>query len=174
MDRTTFLSSAEDKIHHANALQEQRRRNAAERLDRMQEIAAIIRPYDTWFRGHRVRTALNQAGEHSGLTWVLAFADEISMQLSVRDDEMKEALEMNLSFSKGGHPALYVELPFAHSVDAGQHIEAKATTIRLDSQWSAEAFESFIQDLITSFLDDAPRHGGTALLAEEPRHPSPF
>ena len=142
----------------------------------MQEIAAIIRPYDAWLREHSVRTSLNLPSQQQGLlAWTLAFADDVSMLLSIRDDAAKEALGMILSFAKGGHPALNVELPFAHGVGTGQHIEAKALAVRLDSVWSADEFETFIQDLVTVYLDDAPRHGGTALLSEEQkRSGSPF
>jgi len=176
LDRATFLSSADDKLQRANAAQEQKRLNAVARAVRMKEIESIIKPYDDWFHSKHVRTSFNISSSHPPqLSWILQFADEVAMTLSVKDDDAKEALELSLSFSKGGHPTLYVDLPFGHSGEAGQHIEAKAAAVRLDSRWSADAFESFIQELIAAFLDDAPHHGGTAYLSEEPRRTSsPF
>jgi hypothetical protein len=168
VDRDAFLQSVEAKLQKANAVQEQKLQSAAARRERMKEIAAIIKPYDDWFHDNHVRTSLNTP-QPAQLTWILPFADDIAMALTITDDDAREALELNLSITKGGHPALYVELPFGHGAVTGQHLEAKAAALRLDGGWSAAAFEAFIQDVITAYLDDAPRHGGTALLGEDRR-----
>jgi len=176
LDRATFLSTAEDKLERANAAQERKRLNAVARLVRMKEIETIIKPYDDWFHSKHVRTSFSvSSGQPPQLSWILQFADDIAMNLSVKNDDAKDALELSVSFSKGGHPTLYVDLPFRHADTAGQHIEAKAAAIRLDERWSADEFENFIQEVIAAFLDDAPHHGGTAYLSDEPRRTSsPF
>lgn len=165
MDRDTFLSTIDHKLHEVNAPQEQKRLNALARINRLKEIEDIIKPYEGWFKSHNVRTSFGVTGQPAkSLSWRLSFADTTSIVLSVKDNGEKEALELDLSWSKSGQPAVYVPSPFAHTGDAGQQIEAKAASVRLDDQWSPEAFESFVQDLITAFLDDAVRHGGTALV----------
>jgi hypothetical protein len=84
MDRTTFLTGAEDKLHRANAAQERRRLQGAARAARMQEVADLIKPYDDWFHRNGVRTALHSPGQRSEqLSWLLTFADDIAMTLAL-------------------------------------------------------------------------------------------
>jgi hypothetical protein len=130
--------------------------------DSISEIQSVVEPYDAWFQSHFVETSFTLTESPPQLLkWVLPFADHASMILEVRKSDSGEALDLELAMSKVGHPAIYLELPFAHTNDAAKQAETKAASPALRTTWSPEVFELFVQDLIAAFLDDASRHGGT-------------